>query len=250
MVSFQGGRENATPHADNGEMAEEPLSEEVLELPQGILRRTGRLIEYFPDAGSKPPDPEQLVEQRNAVRERLLEARSKLDPLLDSTNPLELLMQLAIPYAVFDPNDFRESEMERLPVFVEFLALQILPRLPVGDASWDPRDMGQILTEVEDLIEEIFHLHLLDYQLTIATEEGLRPIERTLRYEALSRSTLIRFPAYTQHTIETFRGLYSPFASELKSSLGFDLEEGIALANQIPQLTVEPALERAGSYKR
>ncbi len=178
------------------------------------------------------PQEEMVAALRESIPDLKVEReklREELDNALDGCDPIELLMQAAIPYLVVDPNSYREWESTNLPAHVEYLALQILPRLSQDRDELEQIDLATRVTDVIHLVVELFSIErkLIMFSGIADRADDEDPIATELRMMSLSHSMSVRFNAFEKFHALVMEGLFEPFEEELRASIGFTAEEAM-----------------------
>lgn len=222
--------------------------DDVVQTPFGYVARIGRSIHTRNTLNEV--EHAELVAHLVSTKPELEQERSnlqvRLQELLRGTDPLELLMQFAVPYLAIDPDTFREWESDRSPAHVEYLALQAMRALP-GVAAWEPRDMSERLEEAEDLVRRLFQLTTALYGIDfVESSSGTQEdaVVGELRFRTLLESLSIRGSSYPEHEILIVRGLFAPFDNELVSLMGFTADQALACADTLATVMLVPLEER------
>lgn len=221
--------------------------DEFIELPFGIMARQGRFITM---QNLLSEEEAELFKEslRNELlphlEERRKELRAELVDLLKSMDPIEMLMQFAIPYLSIDPNTYREWATDRSPAHVEYLAMQVLGLEQWEVNDWEPGPMSQGLTRLAEITKELFEtqLHYIAMSTALEKEEG--SVASDLRSQVLLHSLSVRIPSYGEHETTNLQGIFETVDDDLLSHCGFTIGDALRVENAITTTMLDPLHER------
>lgn len=176
-----------------------------------------------------------LEEKRNQTRARLLE-------ILREADRPDLVAQAALTYQRQDPEAFRESENERQPSHLEYLALQaagigLAAGIRVDTA---PPDLAGQTGEAMHLVQEIFALSQMLLPLRSAKEiravKDKPSVMDEFQVGARLHSMSVRGSGYTEHLDRVAFGCFDPIEDDCRRVLGFTAREAMQLYEAIEPL--------------
>jgi hypothetical protein len=225
--------------------------DDVIEMPFGVVARKGRFIlarGLLTEEESEAFRKELLEGGLAEMRARMESLQAELVDLLKSMDPLEMLMQFAVPYLSLDPNTYREWETDRLASHVEYLAMQVVGLGKCETQEWTPQQMSEGLTRVEAIIKDLFALQYQYVGMSTFASTNPGDIGGQLRVAVLLHSLAVRIPSYGEHEVANLRGIFEPLDDLMLSSFGFTIDDAIAIAEGVgdPMLSrLEERLEAA-----
>ena len=178
------------------------------------------------------PDLEQ---KRHQARERLLEILRKAD------RP-ELVAQAALTYQINNPETFKESETERLPSHLEYLALQAAGIGLAADSQGDviPAEQLYQTDEAMQLVQEIFVTSMMLLPMRSAREiqevKDKPSILDEFQVWARVHSMSVRGSGYVEHLDRVAFSCLDPIKDDCSRVLGFTAREAIQLIEGIEEL--------------
>jgi len=190
-----------------------------------------------------------------------IEARRKsrlqrLHDVLVNAGPTACVAYASLTYLQKDPDTYRESEDDRSPAHVEFLALRALPVLQIAGTATEEEFPG-LANEALHLVRETF----ADTQelLMLKSVEASRRPGASLAFEEYRRQAMlqalnVRGSAYQEHTKLVLDACFGKFESDCRRYLGFTAEEACRLIRAIPEVIgprVDPRLQAVRvSYRK
>lgn len=159
-----------------------------------------------------------------ADRARKLE---RLEQVLLQAGPGQCVALASLTYSWRDPNTYRESQDDRSPAHIEFLALRALPHLAVpSEATGD--ELHDLVAEALELTRGAFDdtATLIMLRSVAATRaEGADVAFEEYRRTALQNSLMIRGTAYEEHSWRILRGCFATSEEDCRRVLGFTATE-------------------------
>lgn len=239
---------------------------EELTFPGGRAVLDGRTIMVQTDAS---------LNQRQEMTASVLAAGPQLESDLLATleqleqglidDPLYSLAVASIIYLLKDAETYRESEDDRSPAHVEFLALRALPFIAaqadavtasVDGGGEDDAELGVVdESEAEaagalgtqfrafetasgaighvrhafDLAADLINLRFLDRTRNANSDRGFEEFRR----HALLQTLAVRQSAYPEHVEAILRACLDPFETECRQLLGFTAQEAWTLTEAV-----------------
>lgn len=209
----------------------------------GTLARWGRFIAFEGDLSQE--DHEQMVEQLIAglpdMEAKQQELRAQLINILGRVDPVDLLARASLSYLLMDPDSYVESEIDRSPAHIEYLALQVLEVGLSSPGEADPVSAYRLTSESIHLVRTLFELASRKITLTGVAAQRERPDDQSIEHSwrAKIHSLGIRGMGYEEHTSRIIRGCLDPFDSDCRRVMGFTAVEAIALARGISSLIAQ-----------
>ena len=192
------------------------------------------LIEAIPD----------LEERRDQTRARLLE-------ILREADRPDLVAQAALTYQRNDPETFKESENERQPSHLEYLALQAAGIGLAAGIRVDtlPAELTSQTGEAMHLVQEIFALSQVLLPVRSARDVLKAKDEPSTLDEfqigARLHSMTVRGSGYVEHLDRVAFGCFDPLEDDCRRVLGFTAREAIQLYDAIESLWNSRVQEKA-----
>jgi hypothetical protein len=198
------------------------------------------------DEGSQnaPSDvPDGTREQITAaIQEALLEAESAADQALQALesifsglNTFDLLGWYTLSQLSVDPETYSEPLHEGSAAKVEYVMLQAL-RLGYNHGERRPPEPQ----EWTDFIDAVDAISRIPFLRELATASAAAPESggdgAMLSHIVRSHEASVRSPGYPVHQERLLRELFTPFADELKASLGIGLEDIISTSSALSTL--------------
>ena len=158
------------------------------------------------------------------------------------TDRASLLSQAAVTYLAQNPDSFRESENDRFPAHIEYLALQAAGVGLVGQGS--TRIDSEALTEqtgaavehVRAIFKDSLALMSLRDMADGPSVADQRKVERQFQSRTRLHSLLVRGSAYPEHHERVIHGCFDALDDDCSSLLGFTAKEAIRLGKAVPRL--------------
>ena len=213
--------------------------------------------------------PEQEAQEeaaRMSMREALIaaisdleakrdQARARLLEILREADRPDIVARAALTYQIHDPETFKESENERLPSHLEYLALQAAGiGLAAGTrVDTGPAELAEQTEEALILVQEIFAMSQM--RLRIRFEKEIREVKDEpsaldeFRVGAILHSMLVRGSGYVEHLDRVAFGCFDPMEDECRRVLGFTAREAIQLVEAIEVLWADRIDERAEVFR-
>ena len=194
---------------------------------------------------------EALIEAIPDLEERRDQARARLLEILREADRPDLVAQAALTYQINDPETFRESESERQPSHLEYLALQAAG---VGLAAGirvesSPAELTSQTGEAMHLVQEIFVLSQM--LLPIRSAKEIRKVKDEpsvldeFQVGARLHSMSVRGSGYVEHLDRVAFGCLDPIEDDCRRLLGFSAREAIHLYDAIEPLWHSRVQEKA-----
>lgn len=185
-----------------------------------------------------------IEEERDQARARLLE-------ILREADRPDLVAQAALTYQINDPETFKESENERQPSHLEYLALQAAGiGLAAGiRVDTSPAELVSQTGEAMHLVQQIFAMS----QVLLSTRSA-REIRKVkdqpsvldeFQVGARLHSMLVRGSGYVEHLDRVAFGCFDPMEDDCCRLLGFTAREAIQLYDAIEALWHSRIQEKA-----
>ena len=177
----------------------------------------------------------EMEERRTQARERLLE-------ILREADRPDLVAQAALTYQINDPETFKESENERQPSHLEYLALQAAGIGLADGIRVDtiPAELAYQTGEAMHLVQEIFVLSQMLLPIRSAKEIKEVKDEPSVLDEfqvgARLHSMGVRGSGYVEHLDRVAFGCFNPIEDDCRRVLGFTVREAIQLYDAIESL--------------
>ena len=176
-----------------------------------------------------------IEEERDQARARLLEI------LRESDRP-DLVAQAALTYQINNPETFKESENERQPSHLEYLALQAAGiGLAAGiRVDTTPAELASQTGEAMHLVQEIFAMSLV--LLPIRSARDIRKVKDQpsvldeFQVGARLHSMSVRGSGYVEHLDRVAFECFDPMEDDCRRLLGFTAREAIQLYDAIESL--------------
>jgi hypothetical protein len=170
------------------------------------------------------------------LEEAIARRRAELRELLAPYDAVQLLGQLVFSEVPMDPDTYSESEHVGAAYAVELVAAEILLRAGrEGAAAVTPAIDAHLLDPLRSLCRQAA---LLEAWRRSRVAGGFETAESAARGRAASHYLMIRGPGWPWQERETLRGLFGPdrFATQLRTVLGFDVEDAIACSEAVGEL--------------
>ena len=121
------------------------------------LPRITAMASATPIRAPDAPLEDRFAEKIREAKTRRTSNRSQLLGILTETDRASLLSQAAITYLAQNPDSFRESENDRIPAHIEYLALQAAGVGLISDSSRiDPEILAEQTDAAIDHVRVIF----------------------------------------------------------------------------------------------
>jgi len=167
---------------------------------------------------------EELVTNRENLRVRLLE-------ILGKTDVPDLISRASLTYLTIDPDTYKESESDKSPAHIEYLALQALDvgfqRIP----DENPGEAYSLTNEAIHIVRQLFDLtHAIILHET-ANEYDANPNDQTVNYRFSTRihSLGVRSFGYPEHVSRLIKGCLTPIDKECREIVGFTASDALKL---------------------
>lgn len=152
----------------------------------------------------------------------------RLSELLNGIDAIELFARVSIYYLPHTLDSIREGEGEALPIHPEFLALQVLGIMSLGETSNQAKPDWPTTYEVMEVIQKLFHARyaqLFDIKFETAGAEPAASLALSAQAESLG----IRVTAYPMHISRTLEGCFKNLEEPCREVLGFTAQEAFRL---------------------
>ena len=222
------------------------------------LPRITAMASATPIRAPDAPLEDRFAEKIREAKTRRTSNRSQLLGILTETDRASLLSQAAITYLAQNPDSFRESENDRIPAHIEYLALQAAGVGLISDSSRiDPEILAEQTDAAIDHVRVIFKDSIALMSLRSMTDgPSATPHEMVNRdYQSRIRmdSLLVRGSAYPEHHKRVIHGCFDAFDDECSSLLGFTATEVMQLGGAVTRLwgeRLEPRFDTEDAVAR
>ena len=211
---------------------------DVLETPTGIMVRDGRFIHTQTIASEEQFAALQaeLLARKPHLLRQMNERRDRILEILRSTDPVDLIARASLTYLRMDPYTYRESEHDRSPAHVEYLALQSLA-LSAGPTERRPTSTSltfEAIGLVRSLFDDARHLLMLAAIEARAggMEEAVADYQLTTRLNSLG----IRGTGHAEHLERVLHGCFDPVTEVCRKTLGFTAADAIACVEAVARI--------------
>ncbi len=215
-------------------------SGEVEISPSVLIRREGR---YLHVQNVQSNHEAAIIRQRQSVLRMPKQIQDQVDELrkcIRSLPTLQLLAFLALKVACFDPETYKESELEHTLMDLEY---------PTWLAVLEPNPKEQTdLTVVEDnanFLRKVVKLRnsVLRYYAREWMTEGIdRPTgAHDIQFLTRAQELNVRNPGYHHHLLDILRRLFQDIDGPLVKMVGFTILEAITLLTAVEE-TIQGAL--------
>jgi len=209
--------------------------DDVLYGPGFIMARKGRFI----IAESSRTEEEQrallknLAEQRDALKATIENRVKELEAILNQYDPFDIIGNIWLANAIIDPETYKEYAHEGNDAFVEYLALLCLTK--PYHTSKKRLVPGPVIEDINSRIRNLFRDTILYLTVKDLDPSKVEPpgVLDELRFKTLTRSFIVRYPAYPHHLERAVRGIFSPLSDQLELVLGFNIDDALAFAHGI-----------------
>ena len=196
-----------------------------------------------------------LIEAIPDLEERRTQARARLLEILREADRPDLVAQAALTYQINNPETFKESENERQPSHLEYLALQAAGiGLAAGirvDSS--PAELTSQTGEAMHLVQEIFALSQVLLPIQSAREilevKDEPSILDEFQVGARLHSMTVRGSGYVEHLDRVVFGCFDPIEDDCRRVLGFTAREATQVIEAIEELWTDRIHERVEDFR-
>ena len=194
---------------------------------------------------------EALIEAIPDMEERRTQTRARLLEILRKADRPDLVAQAALTYQINNPETFKESENERQPSHLEYMALQ---SAGIGLAAgirvdMTPAELTSQTGEAMHLVQEIFAMSQVLLPIRSAKEirkEKEQPsVLDEFQVGARLHSMSVRGSGYVEHLDRVAFGCLAPIEDDCRRLLGFTAREAIQLYDAIESLWNSRVQEKA-----
>ena len=198
---------------------------------------------------------EALIAAIPDMEERRTQARARLLEILREADRPELVAQAALTYQIHDPETFRESENERQPSHLEYLALQAAGIGFAADIQGEvmPAEQAHQSGEAMHLVQKIFATSQMLLPIRSAKEMREVKDEPSILDEfqvwARAHSMSVRGSGYVEHLDRVAFGCFDPMEDDCRRLLGFTAREAIQFVEAIEELWTVRTRERAEGFR-
>ena len=167
----------------------------------------------------------------------------------------DLVAQAALTYQINNPETFKESENERQPSHLEYLALQAAGIGLAAGIRVDtiPAELTSQTGEAMHLVQEIFAASLV--LLPIRSAKEIREVKDEpsvldeFQVGARLHSMSVRGSGYVEHLDRVAFGCFDPSEDDCRRLMGFTAREAIRLVEAIEELWTDRVHERAEDFR-
>jgi hypothetical protein len=219
------------------------------------MRRYGRFIELH----THRTDEEQarlkqaIWESRRDIATRIQHATQKLSALIRKYSSFDLVGNLWLRQALFDPDEYKETQSTQRPHFVEHATMLQL-REPEHIITPELVVVPEDVVRAEKLLADIFELTAGYYASEAANPEidGPPTTIDEARFKTLLREMMVGPPAYTHHWRTILDRLFGAphIDGYLREVLGFNLADAVACIRGISDLIRDTLTERSEAAKK
>jgi len=190
---------------------------------------------------------EGLARSRGELRSSIEQQVQELEEIFSKFEPFDIIGNMSFANAILDAETYKEYEHEGNDAYTEYVALLYLtkPYEAYAGRGIEPIS-GTVLQNIEErvkrlFVDTVFYLAVKD----IEPEQPKTPDALTqLRFATLLHSILVRYMAYHHHLIDVLTGIFTPLRGELEQTIGFAIEDALALTKGIESLTSRRLVER------
>lgn len=230
--------------------------DDFMETPFGYVARWGNRLELRNMLTRE--EHEQVVtaflSTGDELRTEQEARRERLAAVLQEADAIDLLARIGLTYLQFDPDSFAESQNDRSPAHVEYLALQVLALNSFERKEIDLRRQAQLSGEALGIVREMFQGAQM---LTIhAGVEGQRAAADDPTAEYMMRTRLeslgVRGSGYAEHLEQVIHGCFDGLDKECRALLGFTASDALSLGPAVARLMsrrLEPLFDEASSFR-
>ena len=208
------------------------------------------------------PEHEEDIDMREALiaaipdlEERRDQTRARLLEILREADRPDLVAQAALTYQINNPETFRESENERQPSHLEYLALQAAGiGLAAGiRVDTTPAELASQTGEAMHLVQEIFATSQMLLPIRAAKEvldvKEQPSVLDEFQVGARLHSMSVRGSGYVEHLDRVAFGCFDPMEDDCRRVLGFTAREAIQLVETIEELWTDRIRERIEDFR-
>ena len=181
-----------------------------------------------------------------AEQRDLDELHARLLTLFAEVGPVRLVALASLLYLNFDPDVESESDHDRNPAHIEYLALQALGALrgkQVESQELHPLALFQAAIDALNTSRDLFlHTQWSFVSDEIAKECPASPSREFLPPHALRakiESLMIRIKGFPQHVETVLQGCFGELDAELREAIGYTAAEAIKISHAIARYNAE-----------
>jgi hypothetical protein len=221
--------------------------DDVLYGPGFVMARKGRfiLIDTSRTEAEHRALLKGLAEQEDELIASIETQVEELEAILSQYDPFDIIGNIWFANTIVDPETYKEYEHEGSLALVEYLALLYLTK-PYHENA-ERLIPGPILEDVNNRIQSLFRdtiLYLAVKDLD-PSQVGPRDFLDELRFNTLTESLIVRYPAYPHHLERAIRGIFGPLSDQLRSVLGFNIDDALAFAHAIEEMLSQRLNDRS-----
>jgi hypothetical protein len=223
--------------------------DEVLYGPWFTMARKGRFI--YLDTSRTEEEHREILETLASSKDELAQDIERqieeLESILRQYEPFDIISNISLANSILDPETYKEYEQEGSPAFTEYVALLYLAEPYETYAERDLQPIpGAVLEDIQSRVRtlftnQIFYLVVKDID---PAQTGPLDLLSELRFKTLSRSLIVRFPAYHHHLVDLLTDLFGPLQDDLEHTLGFSIDDALALSEAVGALVAHRFTER------
>ena len=189
--------------------------------------------------GKRNVNTTQLIKRLN-FSGNLEKSVKEIDKLILQYNPLDLISNFAFINTVWPRDNFDKYENEPNPAQVEYLTLVCLTHSLDEFKNIPIRNYKKVLTSLQENINVAFlsQFMMLSTKGFDQKDAGKPAISDELRMMTIMHSMNLRYPIYPDQLIEELRSLFTPISNDLKSLLGFQIEEMLSIIKGIKEIII------------
>lgn len=214
--------------------------DEVLEGSGFFMARKDRHI-LMQGTGSSEEHKVWLEAIRNTQGETEANIQNRVEEinsLIREYDPLDIIAQMSLRNSNFDAENLKEYESKINPAYTEYVALLCLTQSYETFHFQNPKPITPgLIEELQGKVKDLFQAETLNlvFKDIDPDNPGRTTIDR-LRLHSLSQSLYVRYSAYDHHLIETLLGIFSPLATEMEASLGFNISHVMTILAGVEEI--------------
>lgn len=225
------------------------IPDDEFHAPGFTMKRHGRFVELqtHRTAEEQARLRKRMWESRPRILNEIQQATDELVALIRKYTSFDLVNNLWLRQALFNPNEYKESQSTQRPHFVEHSTMLQL-REPAHEITPELFVKVEDINRAEELLKKIFALTVEYYISEAANPEADGPPSGLdeARFKTLLREMMIGPPAYTHHWMNVLEALFGTAHIEgyLKETLGFTFKDAAACVHGIADFMDETLMQR------
>lgn len=187
---------------------------------------------------------------RKTLTETMLKQVEEIERTILQYDPLDTIAHVAWINALHDAEHWDEHQFEGNDAYTEYIVLLCLThKLEDFEAPTVESSMGPNIEVIQDQIKRLFQMSALEDQLEPTVSKGDLTGVDQLRFMTLLHELAVRYPGSSQHLHEILGELLDPLSNEMRTALGFDIKQALALDRAIWTHLNERLQQRIGKAK-